>query len=161
MRSDQLNPVLTKFCVQFVGVVSIVPDQVLRSLAYFGDNGVGLRCRAAVMDNHVRAFLRKSLSGRAADTSRSSRDERRFVGKIVLRKNSIRPDTLQYPLAQLRKFSAKGRYRSESVRDRWSPTSDTGERGTDRTLPLLRRVREFPYIGMELGVRQARQSVTG
>jgi hypothetical protein len=27
-----LNPVLTKFCVQFVGVVSIVPDQVLRSL---------------------------------------------------------------------------------------------------------------------------------
>src|SRR5713226_3098933 len=77
----------------------------------------------------------------------------------VLRKNSIRPDTVQYPLAQLRKFSAKGRYRSESVRDRWSPTSDTGERGTDRTLPLLRRVREFPYIGMEPGVRQALQSV--
>jgi hypothetical protein len=79
----------------------------------------------------------------------------------VLRKNSIRPDTLQYPLAQLRKFSAKGRYRSESIRDRWSPTSDTGEHGTDRTLPLLRRVREFPYIGMEPGAPQAPQSETG
>ena len=59
------------------------------------------------------------------------------------------------------KFSAKGRYRSGSARDRWLLASGTGELGTKRTLPVLRRVREFPYIGMELGVRQARQSVTG
>src|SRR5713101_5797414 len=80
-----------------------------------------------------------------------SRSWRTVVGKpeiepkrFVLRKNSIRPDTFQVPLAQLRKVSAKGRYYSESVRDRWSPTSCKGERGTDRTLPVLRRIREFP-----------------
>jgi len=51
------------------------------------------------MDNHVRAFLRKSLSGRAADTSRSSRDERRFVGRLSSAKtpSDLTPFNIPWP----------------------------------------------------------------
>jgi hypothetical protein len=49
------------------------------SCAYFRNESVGIRGRAATMDNHVGALLRESLSSRASNTARSSSDQRRFV----------------------------------------------------------------------------------
>ena len=84
-----------------------------------------------------------------------------ITDETVLRKNSIRYLTPFNSSGLTREISPKGRYRPENVRDRRSPTSGKGEHGTDRMLPVLPRVREFPYIGMERGVQQGLRSGTG
>ena len=74
------------------------------------------------------------------------------------------PSHLWHPLlppALTHEISAKGRSRSGNAHDHWFPTSGRGGLGTDKMLPVLRRVHEFPYIGMEPGVRQGLQSGTG
>ncbi len=90
-----------------------------------------------------------------------SRDSRSSNRTIVLRKNSIRSLTPFNSFGLTHEISAKGRCRSGNAHDHWFPTSGRGELGTDKTLPVLRRVHEFPYIGMEPGVRQEPQSWTG